>query len=156
MNSFIKVTNIMCAFLMVGCGGGGGSESSQPVATAQPPSAGTGTTPPEPIKTQDLVASQEFDFSTQTELVIDVSLPELTQRSFLNVCYSEPTSERIDYNNCVLRVALLDGTLRKTVTLNQANQTLLADIWTVSASSEPLQYQWQNQNGSDSAIFEIR
>lgn len=155
MNSFIKVTNIMCVFLMVGCGGGG-SESSQPVATAQPPSAGTGTTTPEPIKTQDLVASQEFDFSTQIELVIDVSLPELTERSFLNVCYSEPTSERIDYSNCVLRVALLEGSLVKTVTLNQVNKTLLADIWTVSASSEPLQYQWQYQGGSEYAKFEIR
>ena len=67
MNSFIKVTNIMCVFLMVGCGGGG-SESSQPVATAQPPSAGTGTTTPEPIKTQDL-----------TGLRGD---PELDKRSF--------------------------------------------------------------------------
>ncbi|MDP5212901.1 hypothetical protein ORJ66_07575 [Pseudoalteromonas tunicata] len=147
MNTFALLSSLL---LLSACGGGGGAADT-PVA-ATPIKAAD----PVVIKTGDLAAKPEFNFSTQLNLTLDVAIEQYSERAYLNVCREEPQTGKIDYSNCVYRGALVQGQLMHTLELSHQGGVLHADIWQFDGATEPERYQWQYQANASVQRFEIR
>lgn len=105
--------------------------------------------------TEDLVTSEEFDFTTDVELAIDALLEDLDQRAYLNVC--ERTQEgSLDYDSCVYRGPLYPSGIAESVTLSRNDIQLIAEIWFYDGSAEPLYYAWEFDASREDQVFLIR
>ncbi|WP_413112369.1 hypothetical protein [Thaumasiovibrio sp. DFM-14] len=157
---------IIVTFNLTACGGGGGGESDSTQAT---PGGGSGGTSDDLEtsstdnrdstileKTTDLVAPEGFDFNPLQTRVLDVDVSAVSLKKAHLTVYSHFSElnggEFVPvYNSKVLSAPLVEGAVSAVVTVSEANQQYLADIWFYDGSPSLQQiynvtdeeWQWQ-------------
>ncbi|MEM6983857.1 MAG: hypothetical protein AAF510_12840 [Pseudomonadota bacterium] len=150
-----KLTVILCSLSLLTACGGGGDESAAPVPTNVAPPVADPVTP-RPQGMASLVINNDFNLSTKFNLAIDVALSRGDERAYLNICQKKSNTERADYNNCLFRAPLTQGTLTTTLPMSRQDITLVAEIWFYDTSTQPLAYTWQFDSQTQNQVFEIR
>ncbi|NNG43249.1 hypothetical protein HJP15_10035 [Pseudoalteromonas sp. NEC-BIFX-2020_002] len=155
MKNLIMTILAATGFMLQGCGGGSDDTNTSTPIQGETPAP---VSPPvvTPVSTADLVATPEFDFSTQFELLIDVKLTEISQRAYLNVCVKPQLEQPVDYNNCIYRSPISSLGIKQSVTIANSETELVALIWFYDGSTEPLTYQWMYESGQTEQSFIVR
>lgn len=129
--------NILMVFLMslslIACGGGDSGSSSGPSNSDKPVT----------VKTEDLLAPDDFTFNpiTLQKLTIDLSgsLPERTHVSVYSL-FSEVGKENyiVNYDSKIIDSAMTNGQLTLEFSLAESQSEIVVEIWSYDGS-QPLQ-----------------
>ncbi|SFB88832.1 hypothetical protein [Pseudoalteromonas denitrificans] len=153
-NNFLIILSIM----LVGCGGG--SEGENKGETKSPDSVPIVMLPPPPDNivetTADIIADQNFNFSTKFSLKLDAKLVGLDQRAYINVCLSPDPGKQLDYNECLFRSPLNQNGIQESLMISHSGIKLIAQIWFYDGTTVPMEYEWQYQVNDDEQHFLIR
>ena len=140
-----KVTNIVFGLFMIAvfsqiiaCGGGGGggeSGTSQPTSVVPEP-------PPPVLQTKDLVAPDNFDYETSSEVTVDIKLPELSgRRAFVSLfsqyARHENNQWRPDFGSRLMMEKLREGEINRSIKLTHDIDKVLVQIWTDNKNDPP-------------------
>ncbi|MDP2562847.1 hypothetical protein [Psychrobium sp. 1_MG-2023] len=164
--NYSKTILVVTLLSITSCGGGGSDES----ATAQPTISQTPSTQPtEPqvtttptnsaqgaTKTTDLIIEPGFSLTSDVELQIDVFLPDLNERAYLNVCPAPPQGINVNFESCLLRTPLNNGVFKQTILLSQPQVKLVAQVWLYTQASPFKEYEWQYTSGELQPTFSLR
>ncbi|WP_082972353.1 hypothetical protein [Shewanella sp. UCD-FRSSP16_17] len=162
-NKGVTVAATMLLTLLTACGGGGGGDDSSPAPVAATPATTTTTTtqttpttpetptdpetPEEPTipatSIDDLIVDADFDLQAAFNLDIDVAL-ESTQRGYFSLCdqYEQNGAQvTVNFESCLLRGALDEGSLNEALLVANHQQNLVAVVWFYDGS-DPIYQMW--------------
>lgn len=180
-NKGITVAATLLLTLLTACGGGGGDDSSPAPAATTPTTTATTTpttttpttpatpetptdpdpeTPTEPTipatSIDDLVVDADFDLQAAFTLGIDVAL-ESTQRGYFSLCdqYEQSGADiTVNFESCLLRGALDEGSLNEALLVANHQQNLVAVVWFYDGS-DPLYQMWSYDMEADEQTLTI-
>lgn len=149
--SFSQYVMVAGAFLVCSaCGGGSQSEVANDDVGENPqidPIVIVPTLEPIEVKTEDLIASDDFVFSASTDLIFKVEISDLLySRAYINICHLNELGE-INYQNCVVNAPLKNGVMQASIPLGNDVQTLSMAIWTYDADADARVSSWSRDDG---------
>ena len=129
----LQLLIISLPLLTIACSGGGNSDSKTAYTeeSGGTDSSSTSTTTSSSSNDEsDLRAEDYFDLTSTYELTLDVNTGH-SQRSFLSLCNGEgvETAMDVNYEDCLVRSALLRGQLNQTIKVANHLTNLVAAIW---------------------------
>lgn len=131
---------------LVGCGGDSDSKSSNSGQVQNLVDASNNNIDPASNPTAFLTASEEFEFSSNFAMGLDVDI-NTQERAFFQVCTSfegdQLGSIEIDYDSCVIRTPLKEGKYQGDIPVTNDKNQLVAEIWFYSETAQPQQYLYE-------------
>ena len=130
---------------LIGCGGGGGgSDDSSPTATQSTPNT-TETTTEEDQNTGsgESEIAPEFNLTSIQEVLVSIDISaQTTDKTYLSVCHLKETDTNvaeIDYENCVIRSVVEDGTFSGSFKSAPHFEELAVAIWFYDTAQDPIE-----------------
>ena len=149
MMKYLTIATVTAALLITACGGSGSDSGS--TDTAAPSAPVVSDTDP---GMNELTVDNDFDFTTDVTVTVEVAANVVNQRAYLNVCQAE--AEVTSDETCFFRSPLTAEGLSSQLVIPHNEQKLRAEIWYYDVNAEPKTFYWQFDNTIETQTFLIQ
>lgn len=132
---------MLCTFIgLTACGGGGDGGGS--------PSGSNSSGAAQTLALSDLNVAYENALQSTYHLDVDVMLSQLSGiAAYISICdnsQAKGSIVQIDYNHCLIKAPLQDGTARFELSTANHYDSLIAVIWPLEENNSPITFLYQH------------
>lgn len=161
MNIKLLVSLVTTAAL-VSCGGSEQSKSTPTNATptqqtSDSAAQGSSVVVEPHTQTGNLTVSPTFEFSSSFALEVNVDLESANgQSAFFNLCVSKGDNLTPDYQQCLVRSKMSNGTLLQSLTVASHHDSLIGEVVFFDEAKNSLFYYWKRDASRKAQVFVIK